>query len=270
MRHRLASVSIAIASFALTATAAEVLFPLPLHLTRQIHDSIGNSTTVVDQYCYGNRVVAVNGGITTIADYGKGDLTEINRDERTYSVTRFDDVAKALTAGGTPAATPAKSEWKVRSTGRQQLRTNRAADVFEAELEEGEMTRRTRVAVDRSIGLSRDALDILIGAAYPSNRKAEDQVVVDAARSRTNIAPQSANGAAARTYALPVEQVSTFVIDGQEAEYRDVVTRVGEELVSSDLISIPPGAKLVESRLVQRMHAVEMLDRVGRAPPTRP
>lgn len=268
MRHRLLSVSlVAAAALALPVLAADILFPTPLHLTRQVHDSIGGSTVTVEQYCYGNRVITVSGPLTSIADYGKGELTEIDREGRTYSVTRFDDVAKALRAGGGPAAeaTAAKSEWKVRSTGLNQLRTNRASDAVEAELEDGPNKRIARVAVDRSVTLSKDALDVIIGSAYPNNRKAEDQVVVDAARSRGG--GRVAANADDRTFALPVEQHHTFIIEGQRAEMRDVVTRVGEEQVPPDLIAIPPDAKLVESRLLQRMHAIEQVESAGRTLP---
>lgn len=264
MHRRLLSVSLLVA-LSFPALAADILFPSPLHLTRQLHDSIGGSTTVVEQYCYGNRVITVNGAITTIADYGRGELTEINRAEGTYSVTRFDDVAKALRAG--IAETRPKGEWKVRDTGLSQLRTQRASDAVEGELEDGNITRRTRVAVDRSILLSRDALDVLIGAAYPNSRKAEDQVVVEAARGRGGkIAADSASGTPG--YALPVEQHNTFIIDGDRAELRDIVTRVGEELVPTDLVAIPPDAKLVQSRLLQRMHALEQVESAGRTPPS--
>lgn len=266
MRYRLLSVSL-LAALAFSAAAADVLFPSPIHLTRQVHDSIGGATAVIEQYCYGNRVVSVNGSITTIADYGKGELTEINREEGTYSITRFDDVAKALRVGSPAADTATKAEWKVRGTGLNQLRTNRASDAVEAELEDGNTTRRTRVAFDRSISLSRDALDVLIGAAYPNSRKAEDTVVVEAARARGgNVAANSTAGAGAGSYALPVEQHHTFIINGDRAEVRDVVTRVGEELVPSDLVAVPPDAKLVQSRLLQRMHAIEQIENAGRTP----
>jgi hypothetical protein len=251
------SLFVSLVVFLAASASAEVLFPSPIHLTRQIHDSIGGATVVVDQYCYGNRVVSVNGTATSIADYGKGELTEIDREEGTYSITRFDDVAKALRVGG-PVEQPT-AEWRVKSSGLQQLRTNRASDAVEAELDEGTTKRQTRVAVDRSVSLSKDALDVLIGAAYPNNPKAEDSVVVQAA-----IAPGLSRGE--RTYALPVEQNTTFIIGDDRAETRDVVTRVGEEFVPSDVIAIPPDAKLVESRLLQRMHAFEQIENAGRSP----
>ena len=262
MRHRLLAVSFAAVTLGLPALAADVLFPTPLHLTRQVHDSIGGSTAVVEQYCYGNRVVSVNGPFTSIADYGKGELTEINREERTYSVTRFDEVAKALSIGNPAAAT--KGEWKLQSSGLSELRTTRASDAVEGELADGGVTRHTRVAVDRTVTLSKDALDVVIGAAYPNSRKIEDSVIVEAARGRASIATNAA--ASARVYALPVEQHNTYIVDGQRAETREVVTRVGEELVPADLVAIPPDAKLVQSRLLQRMHAVEQVESAGRTP----
>jgi len=230
---------------ALAASAsADALFPIPIHLTRQVHDSIGGKTVTVEQYCYGDRVVSVNGARTTVADYGKGELTEIDRQENTYSVTRFEDVAKAL-RGGAPAAAAdsakaAKPEWKFASSG------------LEADLDEGTTKRHTRVAVDRKVSLSKDALDVLIGAAYPNNRKAEDEVVLKAAK-----------GPGA--YALPVEQQTTFIIGDTKAEVRDVVLRVGDEIAGPDLITIPPDAKLVESPLLRLMRAMEELESAGRA-----
>lgn len=228
----------------LVAAVAEVLFPTPLHLTRQIHDSIGGATVTVEQYCYGNRVVSVSGAVTSIADYEKNELTEINRDEGTYSITRFDDVAKALHYGA-PAAVSTetlKADWEIR---------NNAGNALEAELDEGATKRQTRVAVDRSISISKDALDVLIGAAYPNSRKPEDAIAVQAAKGE-------------RAYALPVEQKTTFIIGGDRAEMRDVVTRVGNEQVPPELIAVPPDAKLVESRLMQRIHAIELLESAGR------
>lgn len=247
---------LALAMLAGSAFAADVLFPTPLHLTRQIHDSISDTTATIDQYCYGNRVVFVSGAITTIADYEKGELTEIDRQERTYSITRFADVAKSLGATAAPAAaTKSAAQWTIRNSGVQKTRGNRNAEVFEGELDDGTTTRQTRVAVDRSITVSKDALDVLIGAAYPGNRKAEDHVIVEAAKAR-GVAEKSS----AARYALPVEQHHGYIVDGARAEIRDVVTRVGDELAPAEAIAIPPGATLVESRMLTRTRMIEALD----------
>ena len=255
MPHRTLLVSLVVVLAA--AARADVLFPTPIHLTRQVHDSIGGATVTIEQYCHGNRVVSVSGTRTSIADYGTSELTEIDRDESTYSITRFDDVAKALRAGA-PMPDAPKAEWKIQSSGLNQLRTNRASEALEAELDEGTTKRHTRVAVDRSVSISKDALDVLIGAAYPNHRKAEDQIVEKAAKGQS-------------AYALPVEQHTTFLIGEDRAELREVVLRVGDELAPPDLVAIPPGAKLVESPLLQRMHAMEELERAGRnATPRKP
>ncbi|HET8772700.1 MAG TPA: hypothetical protein VFP80_02870 [Thermoanaerobaculia bacterium] len=236
--------------FAAGTAVGDVLFPLPIHLTRQVHDSIGGTTATVEQFCYGNRVVSVNGTRTSIADYDKNELTEIDREDGTYSVTRFDDVAKAL-AYGVPKGEATQAQWKVKSGGLEQLRTNRANAAFEAELDEGTTKRRTRIAVDRTVSLSKDALDVLIGAAYPNSRKAEDAVVLQAAKGQ-------------KDYALPVEQHTTITLGEDRAEMSDVVIRVGSELVPPDLIAVPPDAKLVESRVLQRMHALQQLENAQR------
>lgn len=228
---------------ALLLTIAEVLFPTPIHLTRQIHDSISGSQATVEQYCYANRVVFVNGPITTITDYGNEQVIEIDRAEGTYSITRFEDVARALRVSAPPNT---KKPWNVRAAaigGRE---------AFEAERNDGAIAKRVRVAIDRSVPLSRDALDALIGSAYPGNRKDEDEVIVQVARSQ-------------RSYALPLEQHIRFEIDGNHAEVRDVVTRVGDELAPPELVAIPPDAKQVESRLVLRARAVEALDALNDA-----
>jgi hypothetical protein len=245
--------------FAVPARAADILFPTPLHLTRQIRESIGNKDAVVEQYCYGNRVVSVSGSITTIADYEREELTEIDRQAGTYSITRFEQVAKALRATGVAAIDTSTAKWTVRPTGTQQMRANRISEAFEGTLEEDAVKRHVRVGVDRNVALSKDALDVLIGAAYPNDRKPEDHVVVEAARSRAPATQSTGSSGPARTYALPVEQHFELVIEDDRAEIHELVTRVGDELAPADVLAIPPGAKLVESRLLTRARMIEAL-----------
>lgn len=91
----LALVSIGVAVCTVpSAQAAEPLFPAPLHITRQIQDPLAGTTVVLDEYGYGNRLVSVRGSKTSIADYERGELTEIDRDTATYSVTRFEALAR--------------------------------------------------------------------------------------------------------------------------------------------------------------------------------
>jgi len=237
---------------------ADVLFPTPLHVTRRIHDSISGSTTTVEQYCYGNRVVTVRGPVTTIADYDKGEITEINRDAASYSVSRFDQIAKALhpkalAANSLRTSSDAKKSWELRPLGRTAALSARSTDVFEADREDAGMKRHVRIGVDSSVALSKDALDVLIGSAFPGSPKDEDGAIANAARGRA---------ANAGGYALPVEQLFQFEAEGQKAEYRDVVLRVGAEAPPADAVAIPAGATLVESRLIQTTRMIDAIDRL--------
>ncbi len=85
------------------AIAAEVLFPEPLHITREITDPISGSTVTVDEYCHGNRIGAVEGPRTAIVDYERGEITSIDRSRGTFSVTSFEAVASAQQGAGESA-----------------------------------------------------------------------------------------------------------------------------------------------------------------------
>jgi hypothetical protein len=253
-------------ALALPLHAADVLFPTPLHLTRRIHDSIGGATATVEQYCYGNRVVTVSGSVTTIADYDKSEVTEINRADGTYSVSRFDQIAKAMHPQSVPTAslTATKKAWELRNVGRAGALSTRSTEVFEADRKDAELTRHVRIGVDSSVALSKDALDVITGSAFPANPKEEDAAIAAAAKHHAPaVASQSSNAAkVADTYALPVEQVFRFDADGQSAEYRDVVVRVGDEIPPADAVAIPAGAALVESRVIRTTRMLDAIDRL--------
>jgi len=245
--------------------AADVLFPTPLHLTRRVHESIGGGTTTVEQYCYGNRVITVRGPITTIADYDKSEVTEIDRESGTFSISRFDQIAKALNAASLPATTQqSKQHWELRKVGRTGALSARSTEIFEADREDAAVRRHVRIGIDGSVALSKDALDVITGSAFPANPKEEDAAVASAAKGRgPAIASQSTGGAKpVERYGLPVEQVFHFEVEGQQAEYRDVVVRVGNEIPPADLVAIPAGAKLVESRLIKTTRMIDAIDRL--------
>ena len=117
--------------------AAGPLFPTPLHLTRQVHDPISGKTTMLNEYGYGNRLISVRGGLTSIADYEKGELLEIDRDAGTYSITRFEAIAKATQALG-PQAAAAVAETKkpmLRAVGSKATKSGRSAEFFESSID---------------------------------------------------------------------------------------------------------------------------------------
>jgi len=221
------------------AGAAELLFPKPLHLTRRIDDPFARDPIVLDEYCAGNRVVTVRGERVIIADYDRQEVTEIDRAGATYSITRFDEIAKALPA---TEEEPAQIKTEARRLG---------ADRFEVTMERrrgpaAKTGARTKieVAVDRSVPLRRSALDVLLGAAYPYRPSAQHAAIVQSVGT-----------------ALPSEHVTTHEFEGRQVVVRNVVTRVGDELVPAELTAIPPGAQRVESRFTAVNKTAEELDR---------
>jgi hypothetical protein len=215
--------------FAWSAFAADALFPRPLHLVRRVEDPIAGKTATLHEYCAGDQVVTVNGARVVIADYGKQQLTEIDRAAGTYSITRFDELAK------TNAAAPQASGDNIK----------------------------VEVGVDRNTRLSRAAVEVLIGAAYPNARRAEHELILRAAAGGDKDKRLVANSVdVASDYALPVEQTLTIIEDGQRITMRNSIVEVRSELAPDDVRLIPPGARLIESRITRLARELHDLDRL--------
>lgn len=261
-----------------TAFAADVLFPQPLHLTRRIEDPISKTTSTIHEYCAGNRVVTVNGDRVAIADYAKQELTEIDRAAGTYSVTTFADLAKALPAPARPAlsaqenaksATP-QPKWKSAPLGVKSSAAGRSMDAYEVTLDRsaGEHMKMT-VGVDRSVRLSREAVEVLIGASFPNPHHDEHDAILDAAGNargkngdRLAVVSNAAGSSPAADYGLPVEQVTTFEIENERLTARSAIVDVRSELPPDDVLTIPPGATRVESHAVRLARELRELDQL--------
>lgn len=248
-------------------TSAPLLFDEPLHLTRQVDDPISGTSSSIDEYCVGNRVISIRGSRTSIADYEKGELIEIDRAKGTYSVTSFDAIARSLPdAPNAPARTsgaprtPELTDGGVRPVG------SRGGRLFEARIADSQATRHVEVVVDQQLRLTREAVEVLVGVAFPLRRSAEGDIAI-AAAGRDRAAGKVGAGLV-RDHALPLEQTVTWEIDGESLRVVNRVVRVGSELPSPDLIAIPPGAQLVESDIVLRKKMLEELDRLPSASPT--
>lgn len=247
-------------SSAVPLSAAEpILFPTPLHITRELSDPVSQKTTVIDEYCQGNRVVSVSGTRTAIADYAKGEMTEIDFAAGTYSVTKFEQVAR-LNAKAAPAvaAAAARREWRVEARGGSVI-ASRPAETTEAEWKDENTRHVIRVSADRQVTLSRGAVEALLGIGYPQRADATGEMMLGALRSRDRKVA-SDGAASAEEYHLPLEQVFRFEAGGEAMETRNVVVRIGAELPPTDALTIPPGAKLVESKAVALQRALEELD----------
>lgn len=244
------------------SAAERVLFPKALHITRELSNPVSQKTTRIDEYCHGNRIVSVSGTRTAIADYGKGALTEIDFAAGTYSVTKFEAIARVHEKNALAAPT-SRNEWRVEAKGGTVI-ASRPADTSEAESDDNGVNRVIRVSFDRQMTLSRGAVEAVMGIGYPHRHDASADVVLGALRSRQR---GVANNAAEvkDEYHLPLEHIVRFESGGETVETRNIVVRLGDELPSADVLTIPPGAKLVESKAVAVQRLLEELDR----PPSR-
>ena len=209
--------AVALSAWLVASSSFGALFPTPLHLVRRVDDPVAQTSTTIDEYCYGDRIVTINGSRVAITDYAGQQLTEIDHRVATYSVTSFADIAKAR-----PAAPESKTT--------------------------------VRVEVDRSVALSREAVEALIGASYPNRHAADHDRILSAA------APPGGGRIAAQSqsaYGLPSDTSVTFE---NGLTMRNVIVRVDHDLPPAQLMLIDPGATRVESRLTRVPRELKQLD----------
>ena len=233
------------------AAHGAVLFRKPLHVTRSIDEPLSGKTVVVEQYYFGNRVVTVRGDRTVIADYEKRDITDIDRAAATYSITKFEEAAA-------PARAAQKSDANV-VRARSERRSGREVDVFTADDRAAGL--HAEIAVDSSIDLSRDAFDVVIGAAYPDNGGAVADLARGAARSTRVAAASVGANAAAEHYGLPIEEIVRWDAAGETITSSNRITRVAEEVVPAEVMTIPAGARRVESHRAEAKRLMDELDK---------
>jgi hypothetical protein len=259
-----------IAFSALSAFAAgdTLLFPKPLHLTRELVDPISGKTSHLEQYCFANRVVSIAGSRTVIADYDRSELTEIDREHGTYSVTPFSAVASARphrkVAGAAALGTAAGAAPAMEHRGTDR-RAGRSVDLYAAD--DTAHALHAEIAVDKSAALSRDAFDVLAGAAYPGEGDASTELIRSASR-RAVSGVSASSTAVNESYGLPIEQTTRWDVNGRTITATNRVTRLGDDVAPSDLVAIPPGARRVDSHIVVTARESEQLDALpGKAHP---
>lgn len=241
--------------------AAEVLFPAPLHLTREVTTPFADRAQVIEEYGHGNRVVSISGQRTAIADHAKREVTVIDFAAGTYSVTKFEDIAnlydRNLPAAMTTPAAAARQEWRIEARGGRVV-ASRPGEMMEAVRKNDSGRQVIRLTADRQLKLSRGAAEALLGTGYPYPSNDASEIILGALRSQDRRV--SPNGTAAEEYFLPLQYDIVFDVEGQSVETRNVVLRIGNELPPPDLIAVPPGAKLVESDAIAARRNLEELD----------
>jgi hypothetical protein len=253
---------------ALSAQAAAPLFPRPLHLTRTQDDPLTGRSSTTEEYYFANRVVTVAGSRSVIVDYDAGKVTEVDRANATYSVTSFEEVASSRPPRRVQASSTAAASSMVRSGSDR--RSGRNVDLFvvDDKADDKAAALHAEIAVDHSVALSKDAFDVVIGSAYPSDGGGPGELTRGAARRggavgggiKSNAAGSGTAAATADSYGLPVEQIFQWTVGKQTVTAKNRVTRVGDELVPADLVVIPPGARLVESHVVATKRLADELD----------
>jgi hypothetical protein len=231
----------------LPAVGAGPLFPKPIHLVREIDDSLSPRPTRIDQYCFGDRVVTVRGARTAIADYGKQELTEIDRAAATYSVAPFAQIAAARPSSvKAPKSAVAPLPTIVRKG--QEQRAGRSVDLFTAD--DAGSALHAEVAIDPSVSLTKDAFDVISGGAFPNTGGPAVDLVRGAAARRSSVSNDTASPSA-QVYGLPVEQTLRWQTPGQAVVLTNRVISMDEQQAPAELIAIPPGARRIESRVLE-------------------
>jgi len=137
----------------------------------------------------------------------------------------------------------------------------RGGRAFTSRLTGAADSRAIEVVVDDQVKLSRDAVEVLVGAAFPLHSSDESQIAIAAAARDASFA--KGGSGQRRDHSLPLEQTVTFESEGESLRMQNRVTRVGNEVAPLELVAIPPGARLVESDIILRER---MLDEVDRLP----
>ena len=124
--------------------------------------------------------------------------------------------------------------------------------------------RKTQIAFNRGVALSRAAAEVLIGAAYPNVRNAEAEGILSAAGGNGNVSAMSA-GRGDAAYGLLVERTLTIEVGGTTLVTHNEVVRIGEEAPPAEVMLIEPGAKRIESRLTRLARELREIDTIPSA-----
>jgi hypothetical protein len=253
-----------LASASMAVAAPEVvLFPEPLHIVREIHDPIAGVTYTIDEYCHGDRIITIHGAETVIADFRLDQITEIDRNRGTFSMTPFADVARATSAQRSPSV--AKAAGEPRPLGMKQSVDGRQLEAYELITTADDEQVVITVGVDRKTALSLAAVEALLGATFPNRRSFTHDAIMWVVVPRTGTRREQTSAVA--DVALPSEYSVTYEVADEKLVYRSTAVAVDRRVVPDELVIIPPGSRRVETRLTAIPRAIEELDHPPRPDP---
>jgi hypothetical protein len=241
------------------ATAAEPLFPQPLHIVRVIDDPIAGRSMTVEEYYAGNRVVAVSDERVAIADYAAETLTRIDRATGTFSIVRFADLAAARGELVPERRLAMSSESSTPLPPGTATHLGRSVELHKADL--GDAAGSVEIAVDRSFILSTKALEVVTGSAWPAVPTPQGQAILSATAPSSElrgIASQSF-----RAHGLPVLVRTTFRIGSDSLTVENRVESTSSATVPPELIAIPPGASEVPHPGVEAARRLRELETIA-------
>jgi hypothetical protein len=231
----------------LEAQVPSVLFPEPLHLTVEFHDTLTGRTSEVEKYCFGDRIVTVAGKRTTIVDYHAETVTSIDLSTGSHSITNFADFARVRAGGTNPPSSASKEQWEVQQLGRGRAGRYEGQS-SEATLGREEPTQRIAVVTTPEVKVSRRAVEALMGLGYPNppgSLSAGWSAILSSRRPRL----EAESDAGEEQFSeLPVEQLVTMNVAGESVQARSRVLRIGREPPPTDRLIIPVDSKLIEAR----------------------
>jgi hypothetical protein len=233
MQNSLLSVAMVVLA---AAAAGAPLFPEPIHVRRELHDPIAERTSIVDEYCVGNRIVTIQGARVVIADYSRREVIEIDHATTTFSITSFDQLPERQGLSELATFEPRTEQTTPSFDGRQ-------LETYEFRRETASERLTISVSIDPRVRLSRDALDAVAGRPDSFAHRAAMRAAgaSDGRRLQTDALP---------LFGLPADQTITYEIAGEQLQYRSTVVAIDRDEPPPELLLIPPGATRTESRLV--------------------
>ncbi|HEX6178914.1 MAG TPA: hypothetical protein VF057_11190 [Thermoanaerobaculia bacterium] len=261
---RVSAIHIAVVSmFAVSAHAA--VFPEPIHIVREVHESITSSTVTIHEYCAGERMLSIAGGRVVITDFQRQEVTEIDANANTFSITSFADLARGTAAFAATARQSTASIGEARATGTKRAADGRTIETFEFSSVAGGESIHITVGIDRTTTLPASAIEALIGASYPNRRGvAHDAMLTAAGRGRTRTETEAVRNA--DRLPLPSAYEIRYSLGAETIVSRSTIVRVDRALAPQDLLMIPFGAQQVESRSVAAPRILDDIE--GRRPPS--